>query len=70
MPGAVTGGSIVEDKARFDFDVATDSLDKDAIESRLNALVSAAHPVVPRWITDDELDARPEKDGFENGRHG
>ena len=60
VPGAVTGGSIGEDKARLDFDVATDSLDKEAIETKLNALVAAARPVTPRWITDDELAARPE----------
>jgi misacylated tRNA(Ala) deacylase len=60
VPGAVTGGSIGEDKARLDFDVATDSLDKEGIAARLNALVAGAHPVTPRWITDDELAARPE----------
>jgi misacylated tRNA(Ala) deacylase len=60
VPGAVTGGSIGEDKARLDFDVATDSLDKEGIATRLNALVAGAHPVTPRWITDDELAARPE----------
>ncbi|MEP7084071.1 MAG: alanyl-tRNA editing protein [Betaproteobacteria bacterium] len=60
VPGGVTGGSIGEDKARLDFDVATDSLDKAAIESRLNALIAAAHPVVPRWIADEELAGRPE----------
>ena len=60
VPGGVTGGSIGEDKARLDFDVATDSLDKAALESRLNALVAGAHPVTPRWITDEEMSARPE----------
>ena len=60
VPGGVTGGSISEDKARLDFDVATSSLDKEAIQSRLNALIAAAHPVVPRWIADEELAARPE----------
>ena len=60
VPGAVTGGSIGEDKARLDFDVATDSLDKESIQSRLNALVAAGHSVTPRWITDAELAARPE----------
>ncbi|MEO7761025.1 MAG: alanyl-tRNA editing protein [Casimicrobiaceae bacterium] len=60
VPGAVTGGSIGEDKARLDFDVATDSLDKETIQSRLGALVAGAHPVTPRWITDLELAARPE----------
>jgi misacylated tRNA(Ala) deacylase len=60
VPGGVTGGSIGEDKARLDFDVATDSLDKDAIQTRLNALIAAGHPVVPRWIADADLAARPE----------
>ena len=60
VPGAVTGGSIGEDKARLDFDVATDSLDREAIESRLSALVAGAHPVTSRWIADDEMAARPE----------
>jgi misacylated tRNA(Ala) deacylase len=60
VPGGVTGGSIGEDKARLDFDVATESLDKEAIQTRLNALIAAGHPVVPRWIADEELAARPE----------
>jgi misacylated tRNA(Ala) deacylase len=60
VPGGVTGGSIGEDKARLDFDVATDSLDKEAIQARLNALIAAGHPVAARWIAEDELAARPE----------
>ena len=60
VPGGVTGGSIGEDKARLDFDVATDSLDKVAIQSRLDALVAAGSPVLPRWIDDEELARRPE----------
>lgn len=60
VPGGVTGGSIGEDKARLDFDVATESLDKAAIQTRLNALIAAAHPVTTRWIADAELAAQPE----------
>ena len=30
------------------------------IAARLNALIAAGHPVAPRWITDEELAARPE----------
>ena len=60
VPGGVTGGSIGEDKARLDFDVAADSLDKAAIEARLNALIAAGHPVQTRWVSDEELAARPE----------
>ena len=60
VPGGVTGGSIGEDKARLDFDVATDSLDKAAIQARLDALVAAGNPVHSRWIDDEELARRPE----------
>jgi misacylated tRNA(Ala) deacylase len=60
VPGAVTGGQIGAERSRLDFDVASGSLDKDGITSELNRLVSADYPVLPRWITDDELAARPE----------
>ncbi len=60
VPGAVTGGQVSDGRGRLDFDVPGSSLDKDAIADRLNALIAAGHPVVPRWITDDELAARPE----------
>jgi misacylated tRNA(Ala) deacylase len=33
---------------------------KDAIEAQLNELTAAGHSTLPRWITDAELDARPE----------
>ncbi len=36
------------------------SLDKEAITNRLNELIAEAHPVGPRWITDEELAAKPE----------
>ena len=37
-----------------------DKLVKDEIEERLNALTQAAHATRFYWITDAELDARPE----------
>jgi misacylated tRNA(Ala) deacylase len=57
---AVTGGQIADGKGRLDFDVPGDALDKAAITARLNALIAADHTVVPRWISDEELAARPE----------
>lgn len=60
VPGAVTGGQIADGKGRLDFDVPGSALDKDAITRRLNELVAADHPATPRWISDDELRARPE----------
>jgi misacylated tRNA(Ala) deacylase len=60
VPGAVTGGQISDGKARLDFDVPGESLDKAAITEKLNALIAADHSVMPRWITDEELAAQPD----------
>jgi misacylated tRNA(Ala) deacylase len=60
VPGAVTGGQVSDGRGRLDFDVPGASLDKEAIAARLNELIAAGHDVVPRWITDDELETRPE----------
>jgi misacylated tRNA(Ala) deacylase len=60
VPGAVTGGQVGDGRGRLDFDVPGASLDKRAIEERLNTLVAAAHAVAARWIGDEELARRPE----------
>jgi misacylated tRNA(Ala) deacylase len=60
VPGAVTGGQVSDGRGRLDFDVPGSSLDKEGLAVRLNALIVGAHPVGPRWITDDELAAQPE----------
>jgi misacylated tRNA(Ala) deacylase len=60
VPGAVTGGQISDGKARLDFDVPGDSLDKDEIAAKLNALIAGGHAVETRWITDEELAAKPD----------
>jgi misacylated tRNA(Ala) deacylase len=56
----VTGGRIGDDKAHLDFDIEMEKLVKDPIEGRLNELTNAAHPTSSYWITDAELDARPD----------
>jgi misacylated tRNA(Ala) deacylase len=60
VPGAVTGGQVADGRGRLDFDVPASSLDKAAIAVRLNALISGAHRVMPRWISDAALEAQPE----------
>jgi misacylated tRNA(Ala) deacylase len=60
VPGAVTGGQVSDGRGRLDFDVPGASLDKEAIAARLNELIAAGHDVTPRWISDEELMARPE----------
>lgn len=56
----VTGGRIAEDKAHLDFDIEMEKLVKEEIESRINELTSSSLETKARWITDAELDARPE----------
>ena len=56
----VTGGRIGEDKAHLDFDVEMSRLVAAEIEGRLNELVRAGTATRALWITDAELDARPE----------
>jgi misacylated tRNA(Ala) deacylase len=60
VPGAVTGGQVSDGRGRLDFDVPGASLDKEVIAAQLNALIAAGHDVTPRWITDAELETRPE----------
>jgi misacylated tRNA(Ala) deacylase len=55
----VTGGNISADKSRLDFDME-DTIDKDDVNKRLQALVEANHRVSCRWISDAELAAQPE----------
>jgi misacylated tRNA(Ala) deacylase len=55
----VTGGNISAEKSRLDFDME-DTVDKDQVNTALQALVQANHAVSCRWITDEELDAQPE----------
>ena len=60
VEGDVTGGQVGAAKSRLDFNVPAGALDKEEIGAALNRLVEAALPVVPRWITDEELAGRPE----------
>lgn len=56
----VTGGSIGPDKARLDFDLPEQTLEKTSLTARLNALIEADHPVTARWISDAEMQSQPE----------
>lgn len=56
----VTGGRIAADKAHLDFDIDMEKLVKEDIEARVNALAAGAHATQASWITDAELDARPQ----------
>ena len=56
----VTGGNISPDKGRLDFDIDMSLLDAAHIERETNALIARAVDTETVWISDAELDARPE----------
>jgi misacylated tRNA(Ala) deacylase len=56
----VTGGNISPDKGRLDFDIDMTLLDAAHIERETNALIARGIETETVWITDEELDARPE----------
>jgi misacylated tRNA(Ala) deacylase len=56
----VTGGQIAPDKARLDFDIDLSLLDAAHIEREVNAITARGIETETVWITDTELDARPE----------
>src|SRR5260221_9544995 len=56
----VTGGNISPDKARLDFDIDMSLLDASRIENETNALIARGVDTETVWITDEELDTRPE----------
>jgi misacylated tRNA(Ala) deacylase len=60
ITGSVTGGQIGDGKGRLDFDLPDTALDKEAIEAKLNALVAADHATCTQWITDEEMEQRPD----------
>lgn len=58
-PFPITGASVAEDDSRIDLDIPDTSYTKELVTQRLMDLVRADHPVVTRWITDEELAANP-----------
>jgi misacylated tRNA(Ala) deacylase len=59
VPHQTNGCSITAQYARLDFDM-TEPLDREHLERELARLVAEAHEVRTVWITDEELDAKPE----------
>jgi misacylated tRNA(Ala) deacylase len=56
----VTGGNIAADKARLDFDIDMTLLDAERIAAGTNELIARGVATETVWITDEELDSRPE----------
>ena len=59
VPHQTNGCSITAGYARLDFDMV-EPLDKALLEEALAKLVGEAHDVRTVWITDEELDAKPD----------
>jgi misacylated tRNA(Ala) deacylase len=58
-PFPITGASVGEEESRVDFDIPDPSYTKELVSERLMQLVAADHPVFTRWITDEDLAAKP-----------
>jgi misacylated tRNA(Ala) deacylase len=56
----VTGGNIVPEKGRLDFDIELKELNAERIERETNALIASGARTETVWITDAELEAQPE----------
>ncbi len=59
-PLPVSGGAITADKGRLDFDMPNGPEDKAGLEADLNRLIKCDMDVSAEWITDAELDAKPD----------
>jgi len=60
LPYPVTGGQVSDGKGRLDFDLPEATLDKTEIAEKLNELISKDLTVTSDWISDAELDAKPD----------
>ena len=59
VPHPTNGCSITADYARLDFDMV-EPLEREHLERELARLVAEAHDIRTIWISDEELDAKPE----------
>ena len=59
LPYPVDGCSITSDYARLDL-ATVEPIDREQVEARLAELVSGAHSVSTQWITDEEMEQRPD----------
>ena len=60
VEGDVTGGQVGLEKSRLDFNIPAGTVDKAGLTHALNQRIQDGHPVVPDWIDEDTLAARPE----------
>ena len=60
LPYPATGGQVSDGKGRLDFDLPEATLDKEEITAELNRIINENHAVTSDWISEEELDAKPD----------
>jgi misacylated tRNA(Ala) deacylase len=60
IKGNVTGGQVNADKSRLDFNLEGEVPTKEWVTEEINKILTIDRPVVPQWVTDEELTSRPE----------
>ena len=60
IPLPVSGGAISTDKGRLDFDMPHAPENKEELEDTLNRLIACNFAVSEEWISEGELDAKPD----------
>jgi misacylated tRNA(Ala) deacylase len=60
IKGSVTGGQVGADKSRLDFNLEGDVPTKEWVTEEINKILGTDRPVAAQWITDEEMNARPE----------
>jgi misacylated tRNA(Ala) deacylase len=60
IKGSVTGGQVGADKSRLDFNLEGDVPAKEWVTEEINRILGTDRPVAAQWITDEEMNARPE----------
>jgi misacylated tRNA(Ala) deacylase len=60
IKGSVTGGQVGADKSRLDFNLEGDVPTKEWVTEEINKILGTDQPVTAQWITDEEMNSRPE----------
>ena len=60
IKGSVTGGQVGADKSRLDFNLDGEVPTKEWVTEEINKVLGTDRPVAAQWITDEELNSRPE----------
>ncbi|QQS12958.1 MAG: alanyl-tRNA editing protein [Rhodospirillales bacterium] len=60
VAGDITGAQVGAERSRVDFNLAGEVPTKESVTEAVNKMIALDRAVTPRWVTDEELAARPE----------